>query len=107
MADAVFGAPARACNPPSCVFDDIPQVGPDDPSSDVAGIWLTPTTLRLMTAVFGDSGSVAVSELVSALPVHPRPLSAICELLDAGRAALDPGAPFGADAVVSLLLTRT
>lgn len=64
--------------------------------------WLTPTTKRLLLETLALHGWATLSQLVAAIPAHPRPITAVRALLDRGLATLDEDRPFGADLVVRL-----
>ena len=63
---------------------------------------LTPTTRRLLLERLAVRGWATLSQLTAAIPVHPRPISAVRALVDCGLAELDEDRPFGCDMVLRL-----
>ncbi|MFC3692295.1 hypothetical protein [Chenggangzhangella methanolivorans] len=101
MAAGLFGEPALACNPESLTFLHHSVHGSDGVAPN-GSAWLTPVTRRLLLEILQHDGFATLEALIAAIPVHPRPLSAVVALIDEGLASFVSGQDFSPDAHVVL-----
>ncbi|WP_336491092.1 hypothetical protein [Methylobacterium nigriterrae] len=101
MVTSLYGEPGSPCNALPPVFSaafapalperPTPRRTPPAPQPLV-----TAFERDLLLDAVAETGSAELGHLVGLLPNHPRPLSAVVALIDAGDLILDVAAPFDA-----------
>ncbi|KQO67594.1 hypothetical protein ASF22_20175 [Methylobacterium sp. Leaf87] len=98
MVTHFYGEASSSRNGSARVF---PVCGPvPDPVRPETALPRPSDTRRILLGALAGGTAVALGDLVNLLPDHPRPISAIFDLVDAGDAVIDLDAAFGASSRV-------